>query len=193
MLLSFVAVVIDLTQILIRDLTQATVQPSITAREILLALSLGLRFLFYWLYVSEPPIGGFQPPSFQDRWNNFLTLSSQDNIHSGSWARWGVSGSYAKVALLATIPAITALQIIWRLIQRYHIYGPVYAGNVTLEVVVSVLLLLKLLFNTLPTPSIARSHTFGEYGFPILALMFNIGISAGNLIDCRQNAHICVS
>lgn len=181
-LLSFAAVVIDLTQILTRDLTQATVQPSITAREILLALSLGLRFLFYWLYVSEPPIEEPRPPSFQDRWNNFLTLTSQDNIHSGNWARWGVSGSYAKVALLATIPAITALQIIWRVIQRYHIYGPVYAVNVTLEVVVSILLLLKLLFNTLPTSSIARSHTFGEYGFPILALIFNIGISVGNLI-----------
>lgn len=181
-LLSFIAVVIDLTQILIRDLTQVTAQPSITAREILLGLSLGLRFLFYWLYVSEPPIGEPQSPSFQHQWNKFLTLSSQDNIHSGNWARWGVSGSFTKVALLATIPAITALQITWRVIQRYHIYGPVYAANVTLEVVVSVLLLLKLLFNTLPTSSIARSHTFGEYGFPILALMLNIGISAGNLI-----------
>lgn len=181
-LLSFAAVVIDLTQILVRDLTQPTVQPSITAREILLALSIGLRFLFYWLYVSEPPIEEPQPHSFQDRWINFLTLTSQDNIHSGNWARWGVSGSYAKVALLATIPAITALQIIWRVIQRYHIYGPVYAVNVTLEVVVSISLLLKLLFNTLPSTSIARSHTFGEYGFPILALIFNIGISVGNLI-----------
>ncbi|KAG1773186.1 hypothetical protein EDD22DRAFT_1007792 [Suillus occidentalis] len=181
-LLSFVAVVIDLTQILIRDLTQATVQPSITAREILLALSIGLRFLFYWLYVSEPPIEEPRPHSLQDRWNNFLKLTSQDNIHSGNWARWGVSGSYSKVALLATIPAITALQIIWRVIQRYHIYGPVYAVNVTLEVVVSISLLLKLLFNTLPSSSIARSHTFGEYGFPILALIFNIGISVGNLI-----------
>lgn len=181
-LLSFAAVVIDLTQILVRDLTQPTVQPSITAREILLALSIGLRFLFYWLYVSEPPIEEPQPHSFQDRWINFLTLTSQDNIHSGNWARWGVSGSYAKVALLATIPAITALQIIWRVIQRYHIYGPVYAVNVTLEVVVSISLLLKLLFNTLPSTSIGRSHTFGEYGFPILALIFNIGISVGNLI-----------
>ncbi|KAG1826085.1 uncharacterized protein BJ212DRAFT_1317988 [Suillus subaureus] len=176
-LLSFAAVVIDLTQILIRDMIQVTVQPLITAREVLLALSIGLRFLFYWLYVSEPPIGEPQP-----RWNNFLTLSSRDIIHSGSWTRWGVSGSYAKVALLATIPTITTLQIIWRVIQQYHIYGPVYAVNVTLEVVVSTLLLLKLLFNTIPTPSIARSHTFREYEFPILALMFNIGISAGNLI-----------
>ncbi|KAG1885760.1 hypothetical protein F4604DRAFT_1676249 [Suillus subluteus] len=142
-LLSFAAVVIDLTQIVIRDLTQVTVQPLITAREVLLALSIGLRFLFYWLYVSEPPIEEPQPPSFQDRWNNFLTLSSQDNIHSGNWARW---------------------------------------VNVTLEVIVSILLLLKLLFNTVQTSSIARSHTFREYGFPILALMFNIGISAGNLI-----------
>ncbi|KAG1867916.1 hypothetical protein DFJ58DRAFT_117324 [Suillus subalutaceus] len=181
-LLSFAAVVIDLIQIVIRDLTQVTVQPLITAREVLLALSIGLRFLFYWLYVSEPPIEEPQPPSFQDRWNNFLTLSSQDNIHSGNWARWGVSGSYAKVALLATIPAIVALQIIWRVIQQYHNYGPVYAVNVTLEVIVSILLLLKLLFNTVQTSSIARSHTFREYGFPILALMFNIGISAGNLI-----------
>lgn len=162
-------------------MTQVTVQPLITTREVLLALSIGLRFLFYWLYASEPPIGEFEAPSFQDRWN-FPILSPQDNIHSGNWARWGVSGSYAKVALLATIPAITTLQIIWRIIQRYHIYGPVYAVNVTLEVIVSILLLLKLLFNTVLTPSIARSHTFGEYGFPILALMFNIGISVGNLI-----------
>ncbi|KAG1757429.1 hypothetical protein EDB19DRAFT_36797 [Suillus lakei] len=181
-LLSFAAVVIDLTQTLIRDLIQVTVQPLITTREILLALSIGLRFLFYWLYVSEPPLGEPRPPSFHHQWTNFLPLSSQDNIHSGSWARWGVSGSYAKFALLATIPAITALQIIWRIIQRYHTYGPVYAANVTLEVLVSVLLLLKLLSNTVPTLSTPRSHTFVEYGFPILALTFNIGISVGNLI-----------
>ncbi|KAG1783808.1 hypothetical protein EV702DRAFT_1190834 [Suillus placidus] len=180
-LLSFAAVTIDLTQTLIRDLTEVTVQPLITAREVLLALSLGLRVLFYWSYVSEPPIGEFLAPSFQDRWSNFLILSSQGNIHSGNWARWGVSGSYTKFALLATIPVITTLQIIWRVVQRYHNYGPVYAGDVTLEVVVSVLLFLKLLFNTVPTSSITRSHTFGEYGFPILALMLNIGISVGNL------------
>ncbi|KAG1889643.1 uncharacterized protein F5891DRAFT_1198572 [Suillus fuscotomentosus] len=181
-LLSFAAVVIDLTRILIYALTQVTVQPLIIAREVLLALSLGLRFLCYWLYVSEPPIGDPRPPACQDRWNNFLTLGSQHNIHSGSWSRWGVSGLYAKVALLATIPAITALQIIWRLIQRYHVYGAVYAVNVTLEIVVSLLLLIKLLVNTISTSSITRSHTFGEYVFPILALMFNIGISVGNLI-----------
>lgn len=193
MLLSFAAVVIDLTRILICALTQVTVQPLIIAREVLLALSLGLRFLCYWLYVSEPPIGEPRPLACQDRWNNFLTLGSQHNIHSGSWSRWGVSGLYAKVALLATIPAITALQIIWRLIQRYHVYGAVYAVNVTLEIVVSLLLLLKLLVNTIPTSSITRSHTFGEYVFPILALMFNIGISVGNLILCRLNAHACVA
>ncbi|KAG2129903.1 hypothetical protein DEU56DRAFT_740955, partial [Suillus clintonianus] len=182
-LLSFAAAVIDLTQTLIRDLTQVTVQPLITTREVLLALSLGLRFLFYWLYVSEPPIGEPRPFSFQDRCRtNFLSLGSQDSIHSGNWARWGVTGSYAKFALLAAIPAITALQILWRVIQRYHNYGPVYAANVTLEVLVSVLLLLKMLLNTLPTLSIPRSHTFGEYGFPIVALMFNIGISIGDLI-----------
>ncbi|KAG2160002.1 uncharacterized protein EDB93DRAFT_1196810 [Suillus bovinus] len=181
-LLSFAAVVIDLIQILIRDLTQVIVQPLITTREVLLALSLGLRFLSYWLYVSEPPIGDPRHPPFQDRWNNFLTLSSRDNVHSGSWSRWGALGLYVKVTLLATIPTIAALQIIWRVIQRFHIYGPVYAADVTLEVVVSLLLLLKMLFNTVPTSSIARSHTFEEYGFPILALTFNTGISVGNLI-----------
>lgn len=180
-LLSFAAVVIDLTQILIRDMIQVTVHSLITAREVFLALSLGLRFLFYWLYVSEPPIGEPQSPSFQNRRNNFLTLSSHYNIHSGNWARWGVSGWYAKVALLAAIPAITALQVIWRVIRRYHIYGSVYAVDVTLEVVLSISLLLKLLFNTVPTSSISQSHTFREYGCPILALMFNIGISVGNL------------
>ncbi|KAG2350509.1 hypothetical protein BDR05DRAFT_954600 [Suillus weaverae] len=180
-LLSFAAATIDLTQTLIRDSTEVTVQPLITAREVLLALSLGLRVLFYWLYVSEPPIGEFLAPSSQDRWSNFLILNSQGNIHSGNWARWGVSVSYTKFALLATIPTITTLQIIWRVVQRYHNYGPVYAADATLEVVVPVLLFLKLLFNTVPTSSITQSHTFGEYGFPILALMLNIGISVGNL------------
>ncbi|KAG0709003.1 hypothetical protein DFH29DRAFT_993844 [Suillus ampliporus] len=181
-LLSFAAAITDLTQTLIRDLSQVTIQPLITAREVLLALSLGLRFFFYWLYVSEPPIGEHRHLSFQDRWANFLSLGSQHNLHSGNWARWGVAGSYAKCALLATIPIITALQIIWRVFQRYRNYGPVYAANVALEVLVSVLLLLKLLLNTVPTSSIPRSHTFGEYWFPILALIFNIGISIGDLI-----------
>ncbi|OAX44752.1 hypothetical protein K503DRAFT_852339 [Rhizopogon vinicolor AM-OR11-026] len=175
-LLSFAAAIIDLT--LIRDLSQ----PLITTRDILLALSLGLRFLFYWLHVSEPPIGEQRPPSFLRRRSDFLSLNPQVELHSGSWARLGVAGSYAKFALLATIPAITVLQIIWRVFQRYNSYSPVYAADVTLEVIVSVLLLLKLLSNTVATSSIPRTHTFRECGFPIIALIFNIGISIGNLV-----------
>lgn len=182
-LLSFAATIIDLAQTLIRDLSHVTISPSITTREILLALSLTLRFLFYWLYVSEPPIGEQRTPSFRGGRSNFLSLN-QDELHSGDWARWGVAGSYSKFALLATIPAITALQIIWRVFQRYNGYSPVYAADVTLEVVVSVLLLLKLLLNMVATSSILQTHTFKECGFPILALIFNIGISIGALVHC---------
>lgn len=185
MLLSFTAVIIDLTQILIRDLSHVTVWPLVTTREILLALSLSLRFIFYWLYVTEPPIEEQPPHSFQAERINFLSLNPQDELHSGSWARWGVAGSYAKFASLATIPAITVLQIIWRVFQRYHDYSPVYAVDVTLEVIVSVLLLFKLLLNIVPTSSIPRAHTFRECGFPTLALIFNIGISIGGLVSCR--------
>lgn len=184
-LLSFAATIIDLTQTLIRDLSHVTISPLVTTREILLALSLALRILFYWLYVSEPPIGEQRTPSFQRKRYNFLSLNPQDELHSGNWARWGVAGSYAKFALLATIPAITALQIIWRVFQRHNGYSPVYAADITLEVVVSVLLLLKLLLNTVATSSILQTHTFKECGFPILALIFNIGISIGGLVYCR--------
>jgi len=193
-LLSFAAAIIDLTQTLIRDLSQVTIQPLITAREVFLALSIGLRFLFYWLYVSEPPIGQPWPPSFQGRWMNFLSFDPRDEPHSGNWARWGVAGFCAKFALLATIPAITALQIIWRVSSRYHNYSAVYAADVAFEILISVLLLLKLLFNTVPTSSTPRSHTFREYRFPMLALTFNIGISIGDLVCCRfLNVHRCVA
>jgi len=188
-LLSFTAAIIDLTQSLIRDLSHVTIWPLITAREVFLAMSLGLRFLSYWLYVSEPPIGEQRHPSFRIGLSNFLSLDRRNELHCGNWARWGIAGCYARFTLLATILAITALQIIWRVSQRYHNYGPVYAADVTLEVVVSVLLLLKLSLNTVPSSSVPRTYTFKECSFSALALVLNIGISIGGLVQCECLNH----
>ncbi|KAH7931138.1 hypothetical protein BV22DRAFT_1124516 [Leucogyrophana mollusca] len=185
--LAFAASILDLSQLVARGLDgpqqDTAVHPLITTREIILAVSLGLRFIFYWIFVSEPPRAESQPlTAAEGGWTNFLVLEANDELHSGSWGRWGPTGQLLKHGLLLAAAAITALQIVWRIVSQFHRYSPIYAADTALELVTSVLLILKLLLNTVVSPATPRSHTFQEYAAPIFALFVNVGIAIGNLI-----------
>ncbi|KAH7915406.1 hypothetical protein BJ138DRAFT_998063 [Hygrophoropsis aurantiaca] len=185
--LAFVASILDLSQLIDRGLDglqqESITHPLITAREIILAVALGLRFVFYWLFVAEPPQKESKPFALAEgSWTNFLILEPNDESHSGSWDRWGFSGQLLKYGLLFSAFAITGLQIVWRIVDRFHHYSPIYAADTALELVVSVMLVLKLLLNTIISPAVPRLYTFREYATPIFALLINIGVAIGNLL-----------
>ncbi|KAI9572837.1 hypothetical protein HD554DRAFT_2014635, partial [Boletus coccyginus] len=188
-LLAFVAAVLDLGQTLANgigiNMTFKASEPVIRAREVLFALSIGSRFLFYWSYVAEPPRKDLSMAStrrFQKI--RFLTLESIHKPHIGSWMRWGLPGELLGLGLLIAIITITALQIVWRVVPRFHQYSNVYATDAALELLVSFLLLLRLLSNTvaLNSPDSMLVHTFRECLASISGLLINIAIGVGGLL-----------
>lgn len=193
-LLAFVAAVLDLGQTLAGGIgintTFKASEPVIRAREVLFALSIGSRFLFYWSYVAEPPRKDLSMASTR-RFQiiRFLTLESIHKPHIGSWMRWGLPGELLGLGLLIAIIAITALQIVWRVVPRFHQYSNVYATDAALELLVSFLLLLRLLSNTvaLNSPDSTLVHTFRECLASISGLLFNIAIGVGGLLYCERS------
>ncbi|KAF8844048.1 hypothetical protein BDN67DRAFT_1008485 [Paxillus ammoniavirescens] len=177
--LAFTAAILDLGQTLANDTSTTQL---IRAREVLFALSIGLRFLFYWSYVDEPRkvLPAAAP---EGKGTDFLIVESNHEIHSGSWTCLRLPGKLLRSILLLAIAAITALQVVWRIVPRFHRYSNVYATGTAFELLASVLLLLKLLFHTI-TPSLPNSplvHTFGECVAPISGLLINIALTVGNL------------
>jgi hypothetical protein len=191
-LLAFVAAVLDLGQTLADGVAMNTSfnanEHVIRAREVLFALSIGFRFLFYWSYVADPPTKDLSAASTQ-RFQKikFLTLGSTHKLHSGSWMRWGLPGKLLGAGLLIAIITIMALQIIWRVVPQFHQYSNVYGTDAALELLVSFLLLLKLLLNTvtLNSPESMLVHTFKECLAPISGLLVNIAIGVGGLLCCE--------
>jgi hypothetical protein len=179
---AFTASIFDLSQILTRGRSNTDngkgVTGLIAAREILYAISVSLRFLFFWLFVAEPPRGEIVKhiPSA----NLFI-----EETHSGAWGRWGIPGLILKWALLAVTFAIGVLQIIWRVVPSANMFGPVYGADAAMEIVVSALFVIKLLLNTLITPITPRSKTLRRYTTMIIALVINLGLGVGNIAVCE--------
>ncbi|KIK95381.1 hypothetical protein PAXRUDRAFT_827075 [Paxillus rubicundulus Ve08.2h10] len=172
--LSFTAAILDLSQTLANNTSTA---PLTKLREVFFALSIGLRFLFYWSYVDEPR----KVPEGKE--TDFLIVESNHESHSGNWSCLRLPGKLLASSLLVAIAAITALQVVWRIVPQFHRYSNVYATDTAFELLASVLLLLKLLLNTI-TPNSPNSplvHTFGECIAPISGLLINIALAVGNL------------
>lgn len=191
-LLAFVSAILDLSQILERGAHNADigadldeVAPLIILRELGYAVSVGIRLLFFWSFVAEPPRGELPLLPFPDeRRPNFISLDSDKTIHSGSWKRWGIIGIIMKWSLLLVVIAIPILQAIWRLAVGFMNFGPVYNTEATLEIVVAALFILKLLANIWLSPLMPRWRTFRDY-FPIIfALLINVGLGVGNVLCC---------
>lgn len=191
-LLAFAAAVLDLGQTLANGMAVNTTfiasEPVIRAREVLFALSIGFRFLFYWSYVAEPPRKDLSATSTQTAQKiKFLVLERTYGHHSGSWTRWGFPGKLLRIGLLVAIITITALQIVWRVAPQFHQYGDVYGTDAALELLVSFFLLVKLLLNTLTlnSPNNMLVHTFRECLAPISGILVNITIGVGSLLSCE--------
>lgn len=184
---AFIASVFDLGQVLTRGRYNAdngaaglnAVTGLIAARELLFAVSVGLRFLFFWLFVAEPPRGEAVESTPFDPIANLFTFTEK---HSGAWGRWGITGIFLKLALLAVSFIIGILQIIWRVVPSDNRLGPVYDTEAAMEIIASVLFIVKLLLNSLITPVTPQSKTLRTYAAMIFALLINLGLGIGNIV-----------
>ena len=153
-------------------------------REIGFALSVGLRFFFFWLFVAEPPRGGKVKPVPYDPETNLFVYAFKEPNHSGAWGHWGITGMILRWLLLAMTVVITILQMVWRLVSGNDFMGPVYTVESTLEIIASAIFILKLGLNTLITTTVPRSRTVRRYSTMIVALIFSIGLGIGNVTVC---------
>lgn len=146
----------------------------ITAREVVLAASLGFLYLFLWCFVAQCPRG--EGP---------IAISGpnpRENAHSASWKRWGIVGLLLKWSLLGLCLSITALQVIWRVSPPDSRFGVVYVAEATIEVVVSALFILKLFLNIFLSPLMPWHRPVQSYAAPLVALLISGGLGIGNLI-----------
>jgi hypothetical protein len=177
-LLAFIAVILDLLQTLSRvnagDSTSLTpVTPLIIGRDVILSLSMGFRFVFFWCFVGLPSRRGPR--------NIMFPISEAP---PQGWELWGFVGSVLKwLSFFATV-GIAVLQLLWRVVNAFSGDGPVYKADSIAEIVLSVLFMSVLLSNTIYS-SRPRCKAFVSYLAPIVAFLFGVGVAAGNIFVCK--------
>lgn len=180
---AFIAGILDLAQVLLRFGTNAnpdnhwpTITGVITGSEIFLALSFGLRFGFFWVFVALPPTG---------------EESMQGQMHNGAWGKWGLIGMLLKWSLAAVCIVITLLQLLYRTVDSLEKFGPIYEIECALEIVASCSFILKLILNgylvviTGP-PGPWRWKPCLHYIPVFVSLIINAAIGAGNMMTCKS-------
>lgn len=169
------------------DLDVSSVEVLIILREISHAISFVMRYFFFWAFVQEPPRGELPfVPMQNDRRPNFISLSSESVVHSGDWARLKLLGIFLKWALLLLAVAVLVLQILWRLVNAFKNYGPIYITEAGIEIGLSAAFMLKLVVNTFLSPLAPRWHTLRDYSPVILALLIGMSVAIGNLWCCES-------
>jgi drug/metabolite transporter superfamily protein YnfA len=179
-LIGFFSAIIDLArvcfehqnQILSRTTSQGLIQVLLIFSGALVSVATGLRFLFFWAYVSQPPLCEQGSASFL-------------SMHSGSWLHWGWTGSLLRWSTLSASLMILILQSLWRTAKHFHKFGPVYDIDGALEITASAIYMVKLLLNAMIVEAPCRRQTLWQYSTTMLALFINMGIGVGNLIECK--------
>lgn len=178
-LLIFFGALADLGQLYLRH-AYSTESPSPQApaltiiREVLYSISSGLRFLFYWVFVSQPPLCEQDSAPFL-------------SVHSGSWQRWGITGSFLRWTTLAASLSVLVFQVLWRTVPLMHEFGPVYDIEGAVEITTSAIFIVKLLLNVLLVEVSSRRQTLWQYSSVFSALFINTAIGIGNLMHCESS------
>lgn len=190
-IVAFIAGVLDVSQVLTRgreatdsDTDVSSVLSLLVARELALSISIGVRFLFFWAFVSHPPRGELllSTNDYQPQRLKFVRM--EFDIHSGDWMRLGYVGGFLKYSLLLAVLLVPILQILWRVVADLSNVGPVYDGDSALEVVLSSLFVTKLLANVWLSPLTPRWKIIRDYSPVIGALFISLGIGIGNIMQC---------
>jgi hypothetical protein len=144
----------------------------ITIREVLIGIATGLRFLFFWAYVSQPPLCEQASASFL-------------SMHSGNWLRWGLTGSLLRMSTLVASVVILILQSLWRTSKHLNKFGPVYFIDSGVEITASSIFIVKLILNVMIVEARCRRQTLWQYSATMLSIFINMGIAIGQVIQCK--------
>ena len=168
---------VDLTRVSLRHSNSILVQQEEdhvtnalgTVREALSSIASGLRFLYFWAFVSQAPLceQGLLP------------------MHSGSWLHWGLTGTVLRWSTLVASVSIFVLQALWRLVHSLRKFGPVYDVETAFEITASGVYIIKLILNALIVEESCRRQTLWQYSTAFFALVINSGIGIGNLLLCK--------
>lgn len=180
-IVAFIASIIDLSQILQRGrfntdhgLGLESVQSLIMAREVGYAISNSLRFLFFWLFVAEPPKA------------ERGALNARPGGHSGSWNAWGYIGITLRWSTLALILVVFVLQVVWRIDSKFNGFTTLYTAESGIQVILSTVFALKLVLNCVHcTPVCKWTCPLDYLGFAV-SLFIGIGLGIGNLVNCKS-------
>lgn len=182
---AFGAAIFDLSQVLERGVDEMndgtgvqSVSVLLNTREVFLAISTGLRFVFMWEFVSTRPRWDPVPRPH----NSLQALINQplDMLHSASWDRWGLTGYVLKWSTLGMSIAIPVLQIVWRITAEDA--NAVYVSDGTLEITAASIFILKLLLNTAFAPPSKTGSAFMWYLVPLSVFFLFMAIGVMNLI-----------
>ena len=182
-IVALVASILDLAQILVRgeqNVNQGTDFGAVTGltntREVLFGLSFGFQFVFYWAFVSQPPVG---------------ERLSRNVRHSGSWRRWGTTGLVIQCLSLAGCLAIPPLQILYRVVNSLDKKGTIYNLLGGLQIGLSMLFFLKSLYSIIfwapGTSNILSKQKAIVVSIPVLASMLtSMWLGVGNVAECTS-------
>jgi hypothetical protein len=179
-LFSFFAAMVDLTRlclqfdnsVLVQKMEANATHALSTVRETLSSIASGLRFLYFWVYVSQPPLCEQGSASFL-------------RLHGGSWLHWGLTGTVLRWSTLVASVSIFVLQTLWRLVDSLRRFGPVYDVESAFEITTSGIYIIKLILNALIVEEAYRRQTLWQYSTAFFALLINSGIGLGNLLQCK--------
>jgi len=180
-LFTFFAAIVDLARISlrhdnsghVRSDTEKITRSLITAREALSSVAAGLRFLYFWAFVAQPPL-------CEQGSGSFLRL------HSGSWLHWGLTGTVLRSSTFLASIAILVLQLLWRLVKSMRTLGPIYNVESGLEITASTIYIVKLLLNSTIVEPACRRETLWQYSTALFALFINLGVGIGNILYCES-------
>ncbi|KAI9508802.1 hypothetical protein F5148DRAFT_1192760, partial [Russula earlei] len=187
-LFAFFAAIVDLARISLRHDNSGRLRTDndgitdslVTAREVLTSVSFGLRFLYFWAFVSQPPL-------CEQGSGSFLRM------HSGSWLHWGLTGTVLRWSTLLASLSIFVLQLVWRIARLRGGFGPVYSVESSLEIAASAIYMIKLFLNSTIVEADCRRETLWQYSTALLALFINLGVGLGNILDLRFSETALVS
>ena len=155
MQIAFIGGVLDVIEVLRKDNNIQLGHEDLSAKvicaisQVAFSLSIGFRFVFYWLFVGQPIIRrqliSHSPDIFGNSRQDYVIFTAHwltatsPNI---AWKRWGFSGTFTKWCILALCCVVAALQGVWRLDDQLTRDSIIYVTESTIEMVLSALLLL---------------------------------------------------
>ena len=64
-------------------------------------------------------------------------------------------------------------------------FGPVYDVESAFEITASAIFIIKLILNAMIVEETCRRETLWQYSLAMFALLINMGLGIGNLLDCK--------